>query len=96
MLLRLAAERRVLFLGGKGGVGKTTVASAVALAAAREGRRVLVVSTDPAHNLGHLWGQKIGDRATPLGDGVGGCLAGLEINPDATTDQRPCRTSPAP
>ena len=87
MLLRLAAERRVLFLGGKGGVGKTTVASAVALAAAREGRRVLVVSTDPAHNLGHLWGQKIGDRATPLGDGVGGRLAGLEIDPDATTDQ---------
>ena len=65
MLLTLAAERRVLFLGGKGGVGKTTVASAVALAAAREGRRALVVSTDPAHNLGHLWGRRIGDRAHP-------------------------------
>lgn len=87
MLLTLAAERRVLFLGGKGGVGKTTVASAVALAAAREGRRALVVSTDPAHNLGHLWGQRIGDRATPLGDGVGGRLRGLEIDPDATTDR---------
>ena len=87
MLLRLAAERRVLFLGGKGGVGKTTVASAVALAAAREGRRALVVSTDPAHNLGHLWGKRIGDRATPLGDGAGGRLTGLEIDPDATTDR---------
>lgn len=87
MLLKIAAERRVLFLGGKGGVGKTTVASAVALAAAREGRRALVVSTDPAHNLGHLWGQRIGDRSTPLGDGVEGRLRGLEIDPDATTDR---------
>ncbi|MGP9845149.1 ArsA family ATPase [Brachybacterium sp. 107] len=87
MLLTLAAERRVLFLGGKGGVGKTTVASAVALAAARKGRRALVVSTDPAHNLGHLWGQRIGDRATPLGDGADGRLKGLEIDPDATTDR---------
>lgn len=87
MLLTLAAERRVLFLGGKGGVGKTTVASAVALATAREGRRALVVSTDPAHNLGHLWGQRIGDRATPLGDSAGGRLMGLEIDPDATTDR---------
>ena len=87
MLLRLATERRVLFLGGKGGVGKTTVASAVALAAAREGRRALVVSTDPAHNLGHLWGRRIGDRRTRLGDGVGGRLMDLEIDPDATTDR---------
>ncbi|HEX7352293.1 ArsA family ATPase [Brachybacterium sp.] len=87
MLLRLAAERRVLFLGGKGGVGKTTVASAVALAAAREGRRALVVSTDPAHNLGHLWDRTIGDRPVRLGDGLRDRLMGIEIDPDATTDR---------
>ena len=83
MLLSLAAERRVLFLGGKGGVGKTTVASALALAASRQGRRALVVSTDPAHNLGHLWGRRIGDRPTRLAEN----LQGLEIDPDATTDR---------
>lgn len=88
MLLRLASERRVLFLGGKGGVGKTTLASAAALAAARAGRRVLVVSTDPAHNLGHLWDRRIGDRPITLDAGAdGGVLRGLEIDPDATTDQ---------
>lgn len=88
MLLSLAQSRRVLFLGGKGGVGKTTIASAVALDAARSGRRVLVVSTDPAHNLGHLWERRIGDRITPLADGAdGGSLHGIEIDPDATTDQ---------
>jgi arsenite-transporting ATPase len=42
---------RVLLVAGKGGVGKTTVAAATALAAAREGLRTLVVSTDPAHSL---------------------------------------------
>ncbi|MFI7494170.1 ArsA family ATPase [Kocuria sp. M4R2S49] len=88
MLLELAAARRVLFVGGKGGVGKTAVASATALAQARAGRRVLVVSTDPAHNLGHLWERPVGDRVTPLARDLGGSglLDGLEVDPVATTD----------
>jgi arsenite-transporting ATPase len=87
MLLELAAARRVLFVGGKGGVGKTAVASATALAQARAGRRVLVVSTDPAHNLGHLWERPVGDRITPLArDLGGGSLDGIEVDPVATTD----------
>lgn len=87
MLLELAAARRVLFVGGKGGVGKTAVASATALAQARAGRRVLVVSTDPAHNLGHLWERPVGDRTTPLArDLGGGALDGIEVDPVATTD----------
>jgi arsenite/tail-anchored protein-transporting ATPase len=81
VLLTLAAERRVLFVGGKGGVGKTAVASAVALAQARSGRRVLVVSTDPAHNLGHLWQRDVGDRVTALAHD----LDGVEIDPARTT-----------
>ncbi|MGZ4105066.1 MAG: ArsA-related P-loop ATPase, partial [Actinomycetota bacterium] len=42
---------RILLFTGKGGVGKTTVAAATALRAARAGQRVLVMSTDPAHSL---------------------------------------------
>jgi len=52
---RRLLEKRILFFGGKGGVGKTTCAAAVALAASREGRRVLLVSTDPAHSTSDIF-----------------------------------------
>lgn len=75
---------RMLFVGGKGGVGKTSLASALALSRAREGERVLVVSTDPAHNLGHLWQRAVGDAPVRLADVGGGVLDGVEIDPHAT------------
>ena len=78
MLLSLARQRRVLFFGGKGGVGKTTASAAVALAEADAGRRVLLVSTDPAHNLGHLWDRAVGPEAVRLAPG----LDGMELDPD--------------
>jgi len=81
MLLELAAARRVLFVGGKGGVGKTTVAAATALSQARNGRRVLLVSTDPAHNLGHLWQRRIGSGIVALAQN----LDGSELDPQQTT-----------
>lgn len=81
MLLDLIGSTRIVFFGGKGGVGKTTVASATAAALAASGRRVLLVSTDPAHNLGHLWDRRIGDRVTTVREN----LDVLELDPAETT-----------
>jgi arsenite-transporting ATPase len=53
---------RVLLLTGKGGVGKTSLAAASALAAAEHGHRVFLLSTDAAHSLGDSFGRPIGGR----------------------------------
>ena len=64
-------EARLLLFGGKGGVGKTTVAAAAALRLARADsrRRVLLISTDPAHSLGDVLRHRVGDRASTLPGG---------------------------
>lgn len=80
MLLELARSKKILFFGGKGGVGKTTVSAATALAMANEGKKVLLVSTDPAHNLGHLFDREIGPKPIKLTAG----LDGLELDPEKT------------
>ena len=56
------SSRRNLFFTGKGGVGKTSVASATAVGLADEGKRVLLVSTDPASNLDEVFGVELGMR----------------------------------
>jgi arsenite-transporting ATPase len=53
-------DRQILFFGGKGGVGKTTCSSAFALKASAQGRRVLLVSTDPAHSISDIFEQPVG------------------------------------
>lgn len=72
---------RFLFFTGKGGVGKTSIACATAIRLAREGRRVLLVSTDPASNVGQVFQTTIGNRITPLPVVPG--LSALEIDPQA-------------
>jgi len=75
---------RFLFFTGKGGVGKTSLACATAVHLAEGGKRVLLVSTDPASNVGQVFGLAIGNRITPV-EGVSG-LAALEIDPQAAAD----------
>lgn len=87
MLLNDIAARRAVFVGGKGGVGKTSLTSAIALARARAGSRVLVVSTDPAHNLGHLWERAVGDDVIGLWSEGAGRVDGVEIDPARTVDR---------
>lgn len=82
-MLRELLAHRLVFVGGKGGVGKTTVAAAVAVAAADRGRRCLLVSTDPAHSLGDIFGQAVGGRPRRLEPQ----LWGLEIDPDAEAER---------
>ena len=61
---------RVLLYTGKGGVGKTTLALATAIGAARHGHRVFVLSTDSAHSLGDALGRPVGPTPVPIADGV--------------------------
>jgi arsenite-transporting ATPase len=75
-------DRRIIFVGGKGGVGKTTTAGALGLMAAESGRTTLLVSTDPAHSLGDVFDTRIGNEETSLGPN----LSGLEIDPEAVAE----------
>lgn len=74
--MRALIEKKVLFFGGKGGVGKTTSASAMALAASKAGKRVLLVSTDPAHSTSDIFERPIGPEPIELLPN----LHGLEID----------------
>ncbi|HLE29726.1 MAG TPA: ArsA family ATPase, partial [Anaerolineales bacterium] len=74
-----------IFFSGKGGVGKTSMACAHAVRYADEGRRTLIVTTDPASNLADVFEQPIGHQVTPI-DGVANLWA-MEIDPDRATEE---------
>lgn len=74
-----------LFFTGKGGVGKTSLACATAVELADAGKRVLLVSTDPASNVGQVFGIAIGNKVTPFHSVPR--LSGLEIDPQAAAQR---------
>lgn len=74
-----------LFFTGKGGVGKTSLSCATAIRLARQGKNVLLVSTDPASNVGQVFSQTIGNSITAIANVAG--LFALEIDPQLAAQQ---------
>jgi arsenite-transporting ATPase len=78
---------KFVFFTGKGGVGKTSLACATSINLVDAGSRVLLVSTDPASNVGQVFETSIGNKITPINDVSG--LDAIEINPEeAAADYR--------
>lgn len=76
---------RFVFFTGKGGVGKTSLACATAIRLVDAGTRVLLVSTDPASNVGQVFGVSIGNAVVEIPDVPG--LSALEIDPEQAAEQ---------
>ncbi|MEN6670307.1 ArsA family ATPase [Psychrobacter sp. B38] len=72
----------ILFIGGKGGVGKTTTAAALASYYASQQQKTLIVSTDPAHSLGDVLKTRLNNEKTA----VTPYLDAIELNPDTIVD----------
>ena len=75
--------KSIIFVGGKGGVGKSTSAAAIAWKSAKDGNKTLLISTDPAHNVGDIFNQEIGGKTKEIANN----LFALEIDPEIETDK---------
>jgi len=75
---------KFVFFTGKGGVGKTSLACATSVNLADAGRKVLLVSTDPASNVGQVFDTRIGNHIKPIANVPG--LEALEIDPEAAAE----------
>ncbi len=75
-------NKKIIFVGGKGGVGKSTTSAAIALESAKRNYKTLLISTDPAHNIGHIFDTKVGGTISPIAKN----LDALEIDPERETE----------
>lgn len=82
--LTFSSPEYVLY-GGKGGVGKTTMAAATGIATAASGTETLVVSTDPAHSLSDIFDTPISDSPTRIQESIP--LFAVEINPNQSLEE---------
>ena len=71
------SQTRVIIYSGKGGTGKTTISSSTAVALARQNKKVLIMSSDPAHSLSDVFNTRI-SRNDP--QKIEGNLYGLEVD----------------
>lgn len=74
-------ERRFILVGGKGGTGKTSISTSIAVKFAREGQRTLIISTDPAHSLSDSLVQDVSGGDPVKVNGIEDLYA-MEINPE--------------
>ncbi len=73
-------QKRLIMIGGKGGVGKTTCASAIALHFSLQGKKTLIISSDPTPSLSDIFEMEIGDQERPIKNAKD--LYGIEISSD--------------
>lgn len=78
------------FFSGKGGVGKTSMAAATALHFSKNGKKVLIISTDPAHSLSDSFGKKIGGEIQKLEKN----LFAVEIDPKMALQEYKAKLEP--
>ena len=85
-------QKQLIMIGGKGGVGKTTCASAIALHFSLKGKKTLIISSDPTPSLSDIFEMAVGDQETPIKNAKN--LFGIEISSDVVLNKWKDRFGP--